>query len=140
MTAKLTARSARVSADWGTSMLDLEPFFARYAERYMASDVDAVSAMYEAPMLALREGRVIHIADGTAVREHLAVVMAAYAQSGAARADIAALDVVPLGKSSVFATVRWQVRDARGGLLKDCLLYTSPSPRDLSTSRMPSSA
>ena len=27
-----------------------------------------------------------------------------------------------------------------GGLLGTCLLYTSPSPRDLSTSRMPSSA
>ena len=26
------------------------------------------------------------------------------------------------------------------GALSDCLLYTSPSPRDLSTSRMPSSA
>ena len=26
------------------------------------------------------------------------------------------------------------------GLVCDCLLYTSPSPRDLSTSRMPSSA
>ena len=26
------------------------------------------------------------------------------------------------------------------GFLKACLLYTSPSPRDLSTSRMPSSA
>ena len=26
------------------------------------------------------------------------------------------------------------------GFLKCCLLYTSPSPRDLSTSRMPSSA
>ena len=26
------------------------------------------------------------------------------------------------------------------GLLRTCLLYTSPSPRDLSTSRMPSSA
>ena len=25
-------------------------------------------------------------------------------------------------------------------LMKGCLLYTSPSPRDLSTSRMPSSA
>ena len=25
-------------------------------------------------------------------------------------------------------------------VLEDCLLYTSPSPRDLSTSRMPSSA
>ena len=27
-----------------------------------------------------------------------------------------------------------------GGHVKTCLLYTSPSPRDLSTSRMPSSA
>ena len=27
-----------------------------------------------------------------------------------------------------------------GGIQKTCLLYTSPSPRDLSTSRMPSSA
>jgi hypothetical protein len=47
--------------------------------------------------------------------------MAVYARSGAARADIAALDVVPLGKSSVFATVRWHVRDARRSLLKDFL-------------------
>ena len=30
--------------------------------------------------------------------------------------------------------------DADGGMLAHCLLYTSPSPRDLSTSRMPSSA
>jgi hypothetical protein len=85
----------------------------------MASDVDAVSAMYEAPMLAVREGQAIHLADRTALREHLAEVMAAYARSGAARADIAALDVVPLGKSSAFATVRWHVRDAGGALLKD---------------------
>ena len=28
----------------------------------------------------------------------------------------------------------------KGDLYTDCLLYTSPSPRDLSTSRMPSSA
>ena len=28
----------------------------------------------------------------------------------------------------------------QGAMLKNCLLYTSPSPRDLSTSRMPSSA
>lgn len=75
-------------------MSDLDPFFAHYAERYMASDVDAVSAMYEAPMLALREGRAIHLADRTAVREHLSEVMGAYARSGAARADIAALDVL----------------------------------------------
>ena len=30
---------------------------------------------------------------------------------------------------------RWQIH-----ALETCLLYTSPSPRDLSTSRMPSSA
>ena len=35
----------------------------------------------------------------------------------------------PVGGNPVFADVD-----------KDCLLYTSPSPRDLSTSRMPSSA
>jgi len=32
------------------------------------------------------------------------------------------------------------VTDPRGERAGDCLLYTSPSPRDLSTSRMPSSA
>ena len=32
-----------------------------------------------------------------------------------------------------------ELRDAYAKY-KDCLLYTSPSPRDLSTSRMPSSA
>ena len=31
-------------------------------------------------------------------------------------------------------------KSREGHLLKACLLYTSPSPRDLSTSRMPSSA
>ena len=30
--------------------------------------------------------------------------------------------------------------DAKKALVETCLLYTSPSPRDLSTSRMPSSA
>ena len=31
-------------------------------------------------------------------------------------------------------------KSSKGGIFKYCLLYTSPSPRDLSTSRMPSSA
>ena len=38
--------------------------------------------------------------------------------------------------SFVFATVLLTITGHNGG----CLLYTSPSPRDLSTSRMPSSA
>ena len=33
-----------------------------------------------------------------------------------------------------------QLRDLKTKLFNNCLLYTSPSPRDLSTSRMPSSA
>jgi hypothetical protein len=98
---------------------ELDSFFAHYSDRYMASDVDAISALYEAPLLAVRDGRAIHLGDSVAVREHLAQVMAAYAQSGAARADIAGLDNVPLGRSSAFATVHWHVRDASGGLVKD---------------------
>jgi ketosteroid isomerase-like protein len=118
-------------------MSDLDTFFARYAERYMASDIDAVSAVYEAPLLALRDGQVIHLADRAAVRDHLAELMAAYAQSGAVRADIAELGVVDLGRSSAFVTVRWHVGGTDGAILKDFrttyhLLRTDGSWRILS--------
>ena len=97
----------------------------------MASDVAAISAVYEAPLLAVRDGKAIHLADREAVDAHLAELMAAYAASGAARADIDSLDVVELGASGAFVTVHWHVRDADGGLVKDFhttyqLLDTSP--------------
>jgi ketosteroid isomerase-like protein len=101
------------------TVTELEPFFARYAERYMASDVEAIGAMYEAPLLALRDGNVIHLPDREAVRGHLAELMDAYARSGAAVADIVELDVTELGRSSAFATVRWHVRNADGAVIKD---------------------
>jgi hypothetical protein len=85
----------------------------------MASDVDAVDAMYESPLLAIRDGKVIHLPDPAAVREHLAELTAAYARSGATRADIVELDVTELGRSSVFATVHWHVRDEEGAVFKD---------------------
>ena len=100
-------------------MNDLESFFERYAERYMASDAQAIAAVYEAPLLAVREGRAIHLLDKTAVHEHLVGLMRAYAEAGAARAVIEALDVLPLGASSAAATIRWHVLDADGGLLRD---------------------
>ena len=100
-------------------MSELDSFFELYAERYMASDVDAISAVYEAPLLAVRDGRTIHLVDRATVREHLGELMAAYAESGAARAEIAELDVVDLGRSSSFATVHWHVRDADGAVVKD---------------------
>jgi ketosteroid isomerase-like protein len=98
---------------------DLDAFFAEYAERYMASDVDAISAVYEAPLLAVREGRAIHLPDRAAVREHLTELMDAYQKAGAARADIAELNVVPLGKSSAMVTVRWHVLGPDGALIRD---------------------
>ena len=40
----------------------------------------------------------------------------------------------------VFGPVARELRDKNYTKIVSCLLYTSPSPRDLSTSRMPSSA
>jgi len=100
-------------------MSDMTAFFTQYAERYMASEVDAISALYEVPMLAVREGRPIHLSDRAAVREHLSGLMKAYQSAGAARADIAEIDVMPLGKSGAMVTVRWQVVDETGRLLRD---------------------
>ena len=100
-------------------MSDLQSFFTHYAELYMASDVDAVTALYEAPFLAVREGHPIHLRDREAVRDHLAGLMDAYRQSGAARADVASFEAKPLGQSSVNVTVHWHIVDANGGVVRD---------------------
>ena len=39
-----------------------------------------------------------------------------------------------------FDTKQWAARAADDAVVEDCLLYTSPSPRDRTRSRMPSSA
>ena len=46
----------------------------------------------------------------------------------------------PWRLDSNVATPDHNVSTQRGKMMDICLLYTSPSPRDLSTSRMPSSA
>ena len=46
----------------------------------------------------------------------------------------------PEGFQDSLVYLRTAVGVEPGGWAKFCLLYTSPSPRDLSTSRMPSSA
>ena len=45
-----------------------------------------------------------------------------------------------LGKSYAYSGIHMDPKPWTEELLTICLLYTSPSPRDLSTSRMPSSA
>ncbi|MGH2800086.1 MAG: DUF6841 family protein [Thermoleophilaceae bacterium] len=97
----------------------IERFFERYAERYMATDVDAVAAVYEVPFLAVRESRPIHLLDRDAVREHLAGLMDAYRNAGAKRATIADLQVTQLDSASVIATVRWNALAEDGALLRE---------------------
>ena len=96
-----------------------ERFFENYAERYMASDADAVTAMYEVPMLAVREGIAIHLGDHDAAFKHLSALMEAYRNAGAARATIAAIDSISLGRSSTLTTVRWNVQSDDGTVLRD---------------------
>ena len=47
---------------------------------------------------------------------------------------------VPGGKFPMVASAHMSVVTAKVAGVKDCLLYTSPSPRDIGESRMPSSA
>lgn len=100
-------------------MSEFDSFFSTYAQRYMASDVAAISAVYEAPLLAVREGRAIHLSDRAAVDEHLSELMTAYRNAGAAQADVSELNVMSLGESGAMVTVRWHVLDASGALLRD---------------------
>lgn len=97
----------------------IERFFETYAERYLASDVDAIAAVYEAPFLAVRENRPIHLLDREAVRGHLAGLMEAYRNAGAKHATIADLQVMQLDGASAIATVRWNALSEDRGLLRD---------------------
>ena len=97
----------------------LEEFWEVYSERYMASDLDAVSALYEAPFLAVRENEPIHLPDRDAVREHLAGLMEAYRNASATSAAIADLRVAELDDASSITTVRWNALSEDGSLLRD---------------------
>ena len=71
--------------------------------------------------------------------------------AGLLAANIVAYRLIHQRHEVLAKRTRWQMLEAAmhgeiseesdaPSLSKDCLLYTSPSPRDLSTSRMPSSA
>lgn len=97
----------------------MEQFWEAYSERYMASDLDAVAALYEVPFLAVREGRAIHLLDREEVRAHIAGLMEAYRSAGASEAAIADLRVVRLDDASSIATIRWRARSEDGAVLRE---------------------
>ena len=99
--------------------MDFGSYFSRYADRYMAGDVNAIADMYEAPFLAVRGGAAFHLADRAAVVDHLATLMAAYRSAGAAAANIVDVEVLTQGDGAALATVRWDVRSASGELVRD---------------------
>ena len=73
-----------------------------------------------------------NVSDGA--MEPFSMVMASLGS-----ASLASGTSVPGTRAKAVAILRTELIKAQG-YLKNCLLYTSPSPRDLSTSRMPSSA
>ena len=78
----------------------------------------------------------VHVVDGQEVKENDPIITL--------ETEKAAMDVTAMHKGSILSvSVKSGDRVSTGDViaqLSDCLLYTSPSPRDLSTSRMPSSA
>lgn len=98
---------------------DLRPFFDRYAELYMAGDVEAVADMCDVPFLALRSGIPVHLLDRQAVVEHFAHNMAGYRSAGAASAAIVEIDVREQGTEAAMVTVHWHVRAANGTMVRD---------------------
>ena len=104
-----------------TQVGTVTPYFHRFVERF--PDVENLAAAPIDDVLALWSGlgyyaraRNLHRAAQQIVREHGGVFRPTSTPSARCRAS----GVPPPARS--------------------CLLYTSPSPRDLSTSRMPSSA
>ena len=83
-------------------------------EQFNGDDESALNALIERRILSNRSMRIIGEATGLFLTE-----------------DVGESPLVIIG---------WDRRDGNGALVDACLLYTSPSPRDRSLSRMPSSA
>lgn len=98
---------------------DVALFFSRYAALYMAGDADGVADLCETPFLAVRMGATIHLADRRALVDHLAGLMAAYRNAGAAVAETEELEPLVQGDRAALVTVHWNVRAADGTMIRD---------------------
>ena len=132
VTNSVTANDAigQTSADLRLNLLPLSHIFARTADLY--------SWIAGGSQLALAESRESVIADAQEIKPTIVnAVPYFYARIQKALEEKGAADAPGTVKSLLGGRVRFC---CSGGAPLTCLLYTSPSPRDLSTSRMPSSA
>ena len=88
---------------------------------------------------AISEMSVMDVVDLVKLMEEKFGVTAA-APVAAAAAPAAGGEAAAAEEQSEFEIFLADVGEKKIDVIKACLLYTSPSPRDLSTSRMPSSA
>ena len=97
----------------------VESLIEEYARRYSAQDADGVAELCEAPFLAIRGGKPIHLADREALREHFASMMSAYRGKGATHWLPVEIETQRLGDFAEFATVRWNAKDEQGAIQRD---------------------
>lgn len=99
----------------------VDSLLQEYTSRYVAGDAEGVTDLCLPPFLAIREGKPIHLADASAIRDHFATVMDAYRKAGFCGFSPVAVDTRELGEHAAFTTVRWHALDADGQVARDSL-------------------
>ena len=99
--------------------MTIESLIEEYGRRYSAQDSEGVTALCEAPFLAIREGTAIHLPDRDAVRTHFATMMSGYRGKGATAWLAVEIEPHQLGEAASFTTVRWNARDNAGTVVRD---------------------
>jgi hypothetical protein len=90
-----------------------------YGARYAAGDADGIADLCEAPLVAVRDGEVVHLPDRAAVVAHFQGLIDGYRGSGAASFGLDSVRVQPLGERSCVTTAAWRVLDTDGQLLRE---------------------
>ena len=107
-----------------------EAHFARYRNSFLKCDLDQTNSRIE-------QGRKLRLAELERAR---AAVLKEDEKRRGNRRDIPMSSPKSGNESRKMSKADTRSKGSLNGRRVTCLLYTSPSPRDLSTSRMPSSA
>ena len=108
---------------------------SKYAEVCPTCDRKTVEAWGRASDGNVAKSEIIDLREVESEREG-AVEVAALTGNGARAEAVPGVGGTVVAADAVWGGVQWERSDAGRG----CLLYTSPSPRDVEESRMPSSA